>query len=431
VGTIEGLIGGLRDTCAGLPDRRRGKNVQYTMTDIGLAAFSVFFMQSPSFLAHQQRLAQGSGHGRSNCETLFGMTKIPSDNHIRNMLDEVPPECFYPLFVAAFDALDRGGGLAAFRRLGEHVLIAFDGTEYFRSTELHCPSCSTRKRSGGKSEYFHTVVAATLVAPGHNRVVPLEPEFVVPQDGHDKQDCESMAARRWLAAHGSHYAALDPIYLGDDLYSRQPTCQAVLATGSHFLFVCKPSSHPTIEEYLTGIELPELTQRIKRGRARFTHTYRWLAEVPLRDGADAMAVNWLMIEIRNPAGEVTYRNSFITDLPVDRNNVVELAACGRARWKIENESFNTLKTKGYNLEHNFGHGQHHLSAVLATLNLLAFAFHTTTELLDKLWRKALDHIGARTHFFSHLRAITTYILFPSWSALLQTLAGAIPQPRPP
>jgi hypothetical protein len=144
-----------------------------------------------------------------------------------------------------------------------------------------------------------------------------------------------------------------------------------------------------------------------------------------------MAVNWLMIEIRNPAGEVTYRNSFITDLPVDRNNVVELAACGRARWKIENESFNTLKTKGYNLEHNFGHGQHHLSAVLATLNLLAFAFHTTAELLDKLWRKALDHIGARTHFFSHLRAITTYILFPSWSALLQTLAGAIPQPRPP
>jgi hypothetical protein len=184
--------------------------------------------------------------------------------------------------------------------------------------------------------------------------VPLEPEFVVPQDGHDKQDCESMAARRWLAAHGPSYARLDPVYLGDDLYSRQPICQAVRAAGGHFLFVCKPSSHPTIEEYLTGAERPELTQRVKHGRQRFTHTYRWLCDVPLRDGADAMTVNWLMIEIRNAAGEVTYRNSFITDLPTDRDTVVELAACGRARWKIENESFNTLKTKGYNLEHNFG-----------------------------------------------------------------------------
>jgi hypothetical protein len=63
-------------------------------------------MQSPSFLAHQRHLAQGSGHGRSNCGTLFGMTKIPSDNHIRAMLDGVRPECFYPLFVKAFDALE-------------------------------------------------------------------------------------------------------------------------------------------------------------------------------------------------------------------------------------------------------------------------------------------------------------------------------------
>src|SRR6516165_7009730 len=130
--------------------------------------------------------------------------------------------------------------------------------------------------------------------------------IVVPQDGHDKQDCESMAARRWLVAHGASYARLDPVYLGDDLYSRQPICQAVRAAGGHFLFVCKPSSHPTIEEYLTGVELAQLTKRVKHGRQRFTHTYRWLCEVPLRDGADAMTVNWLMIEIRNAAGEVTY-----------------------------------------------------------------------------------------------------------------------------
>jgi len=253
VGTIEDLISALRETCAGLPDKRRGKNSHYVMADIGMAAFSVFFMQSPSFLAHQRHLADGHGHGRSNCATLFAMTRIPSDNHIRDMLDPVGPECFHPLFSRAVEALEAGGQLAAFRRLEHHVLIAFDGTEYYRSAKLHCPNCSTRKRSGGTTEYFHTLMAATLVAPGHSRVVPLEPEFVVPQDGHDKQDCESMAARRWLAAHGPSYARLDPVYLGDDLYSRQPTCQAVRAVDGHFLFVCKPSSHPTLEEYLTGV----------------------------------------------------------------------------------------------------------------------------------------------------------------------------------
>ena len=147
MGTVEGLISALRETCAGLPDKRRGKNSHYAMADIGMAAFSVFFMQSPSFLAHQRHLAQGHGHGHSNCQTLFGMTEIPSDNHIRDLLDPVPPQHFYPGFTPALEALEQGGGLAEFRRLDGHVLIAFDGTEYYRSAKLHCPRCSTRNTS--------------------------------------------------------------------------------------------------------------------------------------------------------------------------------------------------------------------------------------------------------------------------------------------
>ena len=182
---------------------------------------------------------------------------------------------------------------------------------------------------------------------------------------------------------------------------------------------------------MTGVELSELTKQVKHGRQRFTHSYRWLCDVPLRDGADAMTVNWLMIEIRNAAGEVTYRNSFITDLPTDRDTVVELSACGRARWKIENESFNVLKTKGYNLEHNFGHGKKHLSAVLATLNLRAFAFHTVAELTYDLWLQAINKTGARSRFFERLRSITVFLLFPDWQHLLTTLAFAHPPSQPP
>src|SRR4051795_13286705 len=270
---LESLIGAVRRCCAGFPDRRTGTNVRYPMPDIGMGAFSLFFVQSPSFLDFQRRLE--AGHGRSNCQTLFGMSRIPTDNHIRAMLDPVAPDHLFPVFGEVVAALERSGGLAAFRRLGSHVLIVLDGTEYHRSTRIHCPNCSRCTRAGQPTEHFHTMVCATIVAPGHAQVVPLEPEFIRPQDGHDKQDCESRAVRRWLARHGARYARLDPIYLGDDLLACQPVCEAVLAQGGHFLFTCKPSSHQTIQEYLTGIELDEHVERLRRGRTHATHTYRW------------------------------------------------------------------------------------------------------------------------------------------------------------
>jgi hypothetical protein len=264
VRVLEGLIAGLRERCAGLPDRRTGGNGRYAMADIGLAAFSVFFMQSPSFLAHQRSLVQE--RGRSNCQTLFGMTAIPSDNHIRQMLDGTPASHFDPLFGAVLS-----------------VLIALDGSEYFASRELHWPYCSRRRRRDGSIESFHAFLGAALVAPGHGHVLPLPAEFITPRDGGDKQDRESRAVQRWLGTHGRGYARLDPVYLGDDLYSRQPTCAAVTAAGGHFIFVCKPSSHQTIEEYLTGIELPEHRVpehrvTVRRGRDVKVHRYRWIEE---------------------------------------------------------------------------------------------------------------------------------------------------------
>jgi len=428
---LESLIGRLRQCCETFPDKRRGMNTTYSIADIGMAAFSVFFMQSPSFLAHQRHLQEG--HGRSNCETLFGLSKIPSDNHIRDMLDPAEPALLHPVFDAVLTELERSGGLAAFRRPSKHVLIALDGSEYFCSNEISCAHCSTRLRGKdkGKTEYFHALLGATLVAPGHNHVVPLKPEFIKPQDGAEKQDCETRAAQRWLATHGRKYTSLDPIYLGDDLYSRQPMCEAVLAAGGHFIFVCKPDSHPLIREFIGGIKLPTRTAPVKRGGKRFTHRYRWLSGIPLRDGKDALTVNWFEIEIRNAAGDITYRNSFITDLPVRRANVEELAACGRARWKIENEAFNTLKTGGYHLEHSYGHGRRNLAALLVALNLLAFAFHTLCDLAEELWRLARSKVSSRTQFFSRLMAITSFVIFPSWGDLVRTLAFLKPPPQPP
>ena len=209
------------------------------MADIGLSAFSVFFMGSPSFLGHQRALAEG--HGRSNCQTLFGMAAIPTDNYIRQMLDGAPPAAFDPLF---FQAIETEGVLAPFQRLDGRVLIALDGTEYFCSRKIHCPRCSTRKRSDGGTEYFHAFLGASIVAPGHQQVLPLPPEFIAPQDGAEKQDCERNAAKRWLARHGPAVAHL-PAGLSRRRSvrlpaHRRPPSNRRAATSS------SPASHPRI-----------------------------------------------------------------------------------------------------------------------------------------------------------------------------------------
>ncbi|TAN61241.1 MAG: ISNCY family transposase [Magnetospirillum sp.] len=419
----------LRERCEALPDKREGRNVQYRMEDIGLAAFSVFFMQSPSFLAHQKALEEM--RGRSNANTLFGMTKIPSDNHIRQMLDGVATDHFDAVFLHVVKDLDANGGLKPLRRLGERVLIALDGSEHFCSRKIHCPHCSTRKRSDGGIEYFHSFVGATLVAPGHATVIPLPPEFVRPQDGAKKQDCEPNAARRWLSRLGPQYAWLKPVYLGDDIYARQPMCAAVLAVGGSFIFGCKPSSHKTMTEYLTGVALDEFSETVGVGSTKRVHRYRWMEGVPLRDGKDAITVNWLEIEIVKPNGKVTYRNSFVTDLPVTKQSVAEIAACGRARWKIENETFNVLKNNGYNLEHNFGHGKDTLASVLVALNLLAFAMHNACDLAEAAWQEGRQRVGAKMRLFEHIRTITAYLVFPSWASLFRTIRTGRPPPQPP
>jgi hypothetical protein len=235
----------------------------------------------------------------------------------------------------------------------------------------------TRNRSNGKTEYYHSMLAATLVAPGHNMAIPLMPEFVAPQDGQGKQDCERNAAKRWLAAHSQRVAGLRPVYLGDDLFSCQPVAEAVVQTGADFLFVAKADSHKTLYEFLQGGTLEQYSETIRQpGRKHLTYQYRWMQAVPLRDGKDALSVNWIGVTITDAKGKTTYDGAFVTSLPVNADHVVQLVACARARWKIENESFNVLKNNGYHLEHNFGHGKKHLAQMFAAMNLLAFAFHT-------------------------------------------------------
>ena len=417
------LVERWRAVFAGLPDPRTGDNGCYSIGDIALSAFAVFFTQCPSFLSFQQNMEKA--HGRNNARSLFGLQRIPCDNHIRQTLDPVKASELFGLFDDLHKAFDETGLLAAMRAVQNTRLIALDATWYFssQSKNIHCENCSCLRHAEGQLTHYHSAITPVIVSPGHSQVVPLRPEFIGPQDGQVKQDCEINAAKRWLAAHAERYATGNDTLLGDDLYAHQPFCRQVLLHCFHFLFTCRPASHAHlygwVEALPPGRDLHTLKLRVKGRSNRWEHHhYRWANQVPLTDGEDALKVNWCELTVTDAQGKVLYRNGYITDWEITAGNVSGLVAAGRARWKIENENNNVLKTRGCHLEHNFGHGKKHLSSLLLTLNLLAFALHTLLEVTDTSYRLVRAAVGARRKFFQHLEALTAYWYFETWERLM-------------
>jgi hypothetical protein len=414
---------------AGLPDTRTGgPNTRYEVADAAKGAFAVFFTQTASFLAHQRAMKVTTG--QSNAERLFALSELPSDPQIRTLLDPVSPRHLWSLYRHVVQGLDTTGVLQAYRSHARQLLVVLDGTQYFASKKIHCPQCSHRVLSNGEIQYSHTVLTPVVAQPGNPQVIALEPEFIVPQDGHEKQDCEIAAAKRWLAQHGEFYARLGVTLLGDDLYSRQPFCQAALAQRLHFILVCKPESHDHLYATVDFLACKHLlgTKVIRRWTGQYAelYTYRYTDHLPLTAEPGALEVNWCELVItREDTGERLYRNAWITDFAMADTTVEAIARDGRTRWKIENENNNVLKTKGYHLEHNFGHGQQCLSTVLLTLNLLAFLLHTVFDLVDAQYRAIRAALGTRRTFFQDLETLLRYVRFDDWAAVWAFMARGL------
>src|SRR2546428_2469337 len=412
----------LHQGIADLPDHRKpSPNTRYTMQDAALGAFGIFFTQAPSFLEYQRRLQ--ASQGRNNAQTLFGVQQIPCDNQIRTLLDPIAPSHCDPLVLAVFQRLEQHHLLDSFRVLGDQLLVALDGTTYFSSQAIHCPNCLTRQLSNGHTLYYHPAITPVVVSPRRSQVIALPPEYIMPQDGHAKQDCEQMAGKRWIRKHAEAFVPHQVTLLGDDLYSKQPFCALALAQGFNFILVCKPDSHPKLYERIAFWHANDgiTTCESRHWNGRFTEVsmYRSLQDVLLLDGKDALSVNWFDITVVNATtGEQLYHNSFITNHRVTGEHVAVVAQAGRGRWKIENENNNVLKTKGYHVEHNFGHGQQSLSAVMCSLNLLAFLFHTVLEWSDDKYALLRRVLARRQTFFNDIRALTRYIVFDSWEHLI-------------
>jgi hypothetical protein len=411
----------LRTATATFPDTRKGKNKHYTVRDAALGAFAVFFTQCPSFLAYQRDMA--AHKGTSNAHTLFGLTEIPCDNQIRTLLDPVPPELLGPVFDHGFNTLVETQQLSAFRSWQKRLLVVLDGTPYFSSQHISCPQCTRQTHRNGTTTYSHRLLTPVLVAPHQNKVIPLPPEFIVPQDGQAKQDCENAAAKRGLRQYAATYRAHSLTILGDDLYATQPICEVLIEERLPFILVCKPDSHPTLYAELAhrtrGKDLHQLTHSVHSASGVTHATYHYASQLPLRASADTLYVNWCELTLTDAAGtHVLYHNTFMTQAPLTAKTVAPIVQAGRTRWKVENENNNTLKTQGYHLEHNFGHGMEHLAALLATFNLLAFLFHTLLDLLDAQYHHLRRTLVSRKTFFDDLRALTRYLCFASWTQLL-------------
>lgn len=420
------LIKRLHQLFETFPDCRQGSNISKNFNDAAMGAFALFFTQSPSFLSYQKLMHESEG--MDNAQSLFGIEEILSDNHIRTLMDEVPPSFLFPVILEIFKNLDEKNLLSSFRAYNNNLLLGLDGTQYYSSKNICCKSCCQRRHSSSqKITYHHSVLMAALVHPENNQVISLPPEFITQSDGNEKQDCELNASRRWINQYGMHFAAEGEgegegvTILGDDLYCHQPFCQLLLSQGFDFIFTCKPTSHKTLYEYVTLLddEVNTLEQKRWTGRRWLVDRYRYFNGVPLRDGQEALEVNWFELStVEENSGKVLFHNSWVTNFNLTEKNVIPLVVDARARWKIENENNNVLKTKGYHLEHNFGHGKKYLSQLFLTFNLLAFLSHTMLEITDAKYRRLRLAIGNRNIFFNDIRTLTRYMYFTSWDQMM-------------
>jgi hypothetical protein len=252
-------------------------------------------------------------------------------------------------------------------------------------------------------------------------VLPLSPEPIRNTDGSKKQDCEINAAKRKITAIRRAHPKLGITITGDSLFSKQPFVDALKQKRMSFILAAKPTDHKILFEWANELmQLGEGGQLYSSGIKGKTYHYQWVNNVPLNGTKDADNVNFFQFQIRKD-GELTYQSSWVTDITIDQSNIEDLVRGGRARWKIENETFNTLKNQGYHIEHNYGHGKQNLSMVFFTLNLLAFYLHQILELTDPLYQKCRSEFSSRKEYWNNLRATFRMFTFRNWEQMLSIL----------
>jgi hypothetical protein len=414
--SFDPLIERIHHWATGLPEQR--EQPDYPLADAIMSALALFSLKDPSLLAFEAR------RNDENMKTLFRITKIPSDTQTREILDPVEPDRLRPVFNVIFQELQRGKALESFVFHEGYYLLAIDGTEYFCSDSIHCPSCLCRESKTGKKSFYHQMLSAVLVKPGKREVIPLAPEAIVKQDGTSKNDCERNAAKRLLEKIRQEHPRLPLIVVEDGLASNAPHIRLLKELDLRFLLIVKQDDHEHLfaevlrafdEDRTISFSYPHPTQPDVTCEISFVH------DLPLNKSNPDLLVNFLMYSEFAADGSRRAHFAWVTDLTITEENARTLVAGGRARWKIENETFNTLKNQGYHFEHNYGHGKQNLSVVFAMLMMLAFLVDQAQQTCCPLFQANLKKAGSRRLLWERLRSHFYHFVFRSMRELLEAM----------
>ena len=406
-----------------IPDHRLAET-EISLTDALMSAFAMFSLKAPSLLAFDKERSEG------NLETIYGIERVPCDTHMREILDPVCPESLRPVFKRVFTQLQRGKALESMVFLEDHYLLALDGTGYFSSKTIHCASCLRKVHRNGSVTYSHQMLGAALVHPDMRAVIPLMPEAIVQHDGTAKNDCERNAAKRFVAKLRQDHPHLKFIVTEDSLSSNAPHIETLHAHGLHYILGVKEGDHAYLFQQVQAAEhAGQVTSYERHDRAAgVVHRFRFVNDVPLNASNVDVRVNF--IEYWEIGATKVQHFSWITDLRVNQRNVYTLMRGGRARWKIENETFNTLKNQGYNFEHNYGHGMKNLSVVFATVMMLAFLVDQTQQLCCALFQAVWAKLGSKRLLWERMRALFYTYQLDSMRALFEALFYGFEKSRP-
>jgi hypothetical protein len=434
--SADSLLRRIRSRFDDLPDARAGEP-EIALGDALMSAFAMFSLKDPSLLAFDQRRHDHN----DNFRTIYGIKGVPSDTQMRAILDPVDPDNLRPLFGDVFRRLQRGKALERFVYFNGCYLLSLDGTNYYSSSKIHCPSCLEKRHRGGGFTYYHQLLGATLVHPDLKEVIPLAPEPIINQDGHTKNDCERNATRRWLTRFRREHPHLPVIVVEDGLSANAPHLDDLRAAGLHYIIGVKPGDHVFLFEHLRAADEAGRTQTLTLvdSDTGILHHWRFHNCVPLNESHPDHLVNVLeyweihptkVVKKVERVGKVQYF-SWITAFVLTPDNVYAIMRGGRARWKIENETFNTLKNQGYNLEHNYGHGQQNLSVVLALLMMLVFLVDQTQQLCCPLfqaaWKKRWSN---KRSLWEEMRSLFHSFVFASMQELYEAIVSGIVRQKP-
>ena len=394
----------------------RPMNVEISLADALMSGFALFSLKDPSLLAFDERRAEPE-----NLQQVYQIQDIPSDTQMRAILDGVDPQYLRAPFVQLFHTLRREKVLRRLCFMGHYYLVSLDGTGYFSSKKVHCEHCQERRNSRtDEITYSHHLLGAAIVCPGHAEVVPLYPEPIIKQDGSTKNDCERNAAKRFLENLREDHPHVPFVITQDALSATAPHIRELQRHKLHFILGVKPGDHKYLFDHVDTAHAQGETTEFEQTIDGVTHRFRWLHNVPLNASNPDVRVNFLEYwEIR---GTKVKHFSWVTDFGITTQNVFELMRGGRARWKIENETFNTLKNQGYHFEHNFGHGHCYLSVIFALLMLLAFAVDQAQQMACPLFQAAWREVGSKRRLWERMRGLFYDLPFTNMGDIWRALA---------